>query len=430
MGAEYVAAEGQRTRRNAMKRLATILTILGLTLSGLLASTTTASAGPPRDDLSCGATITADTTLRRDLVNCPGLGLVIGADHVTLDLNGHVVDGDAVPTPTCPSDVPCDVGVSNPLGFDDVTIRGGSIREFGTGVFLLGADGNRLQDLQVSRSLELGTVVVETNGTVITDSEFDRNGTSGLVVVRSRDVTVTRNEVTGSRGFGVFTADLVRSRIKANELDQNDHGLAVFGESTQNFVLGNRVTRSNGSAIDLGGGSRNRVESNRLADNGDGIILTDEERTLVSGNRVTGSGTYGYPDTGGFGVILDGADDNVIRRNRVAGGRGPAILVTKLDSPTTADGNRVVGNVAHSRASDGILIGEGATGTSVRRNVASGNGDDGIDVDAPSTEVTRNSARRNADLGIESVAGVRDGGGNRASGNGDPRQCTTVVCGS
>jgi hypothetical protein len=38
----------------------------------------------------CGATITVDTKLTRDLVNCPNNGLVIGADNITLDLNGHV----------------------------------------------------------------------------------------------------------------------------------------------------------------------------------------------------------------------------------------------------------------------------------------------------------------------------------------------------
>jgi hypothetical protein len=32
------------------------------------------------------------------------------------------------------------------------------------------------------------------------------------------------------------------------------------------------------------------------------------------------------------------------------------------------------------------------------------------------------------DLGIEAVAGVLDGGGNRALGNGNPLQCLKVVC--
>ena len=44
--------------------------------------------------VACGDTITADTTLDSDLTNCPGDGLVIGAGSITLDLNGHTIDGD------------------------------------------------------------------------------------------------------------------------------------------------------------------------------------------------------------------------------------------------------------------------------------------------------------------------------------------------
>ena len=43
--------------------------------------------------VTCGDVITQDTTLDSDLIDCPGDGLVIGADGVTLDLGGHTVDG-------------------------------------------------------------------------------------------------------------------------------------------------------------------------------------------------------------------------------------------------------------------------------------------------------------------------------------------------
>jgi hypothetical protein len=56
------------------------------------------------------------------------------------------------------------------------------------------------------------------------------------------------------------------------------------------------------------------------------------------------------------------------------------------------------------------------------------NDGDGIDVRSRSTKLTRNRAVRNGDLGIPAVEGMIDGGGNKASGNGDPRQCTHIVC--
>jgi hypothetical protein len=38
-------------------------------------------------------TITRDTTLDSDLLDCRGDGTVIGADNITLDLNGHAIAG-------------------------------------------------------------------------------------------------------------------------------------------------------------------------------------------------------------------------------------------------------------------------------------------------------------------------------------------------
>ena len=51
----------------------------------------------------------------------------------------------------------------------------------------------------------------------------------------------------------------------------------------------------------------------------------------------------------------------------------------------------------------------------------------GIDVDSASTTLARNTANRDGDLGIEAVLGVRDGGGNRARGNGNPLQCRATT---
>jgi hypothetical protein len=43
--------------------------------------------------------------------------------------------------------------------------------------------------------------------------------------------------------------------------------------------------------------------------------------------------------------------------------------------------------------------------------------------------IRSNVANSNTDLGIQPIAGTAiDGGGNRASGNGDPRQCVRISC--
>jgi hypothetical protein len=42
--------------------------------------------------------------------------------------------------------------------------------------------------------------------------------------------------------------------------------------------------------------------------------------------------------------------------------------------------------------------------------------------------VRQYTANANHDLGITAVRGVIDGGGNQASGNGNPAQCTNIAC--
>jgi hypothetical protein len=84
--------------------------------------------------------------------------------------------------------------------------------------------------------------------------------------------------------------------------------------------------------------------------------------------------------------------------------------------------------VVARQGADGILVAAFARRTQLLRNRADRSGADGIHVLSPSTALARNSANRNARWGIEAVAGVTDGGGNAAAGNGIATQCTGVVC--
>jgi hypothetical protein len=104
------------------------------------------------------------------------------------------------------------------------------------------------------------------------------------------------------------------------------------------------------------------------------------------------------------------------------------ILITIVEHGGRAVGNLVARNQVRDAPKNGIAVDSVPKGTVIRRNHVFGAGADGITVDSPSTTLTRNEARRNHNLGIEAVEGVIDGGGNRASGNGDPRQCVNVTC--
>jgi hypothetical protein len=249
-------------------------------------------------------------------------------------------------------------------------------------------------------------------------------GVAAIVVTGSAKARVASNVASGSTGYAIFLLGDSHSHIVHNRLTASEHGFAVGG--TGNVVRGNVVTDSLGSIDVFDGSVSTRVEFNHLSRVGDGVLVGVASHTLVAHNVVNRTGG---DDRGGFGVLLDGSVGSTVDRNIIrATGPGPGIYVAHLDAPTPPRNNRVIRNITTSKNADGILVDPDATGTVLLRNLAVHSGDDGIDVRAPGTTVTRNIANHNHDLGISAVRGIIDGGGNRAAGNGNPAQCTNIVC--
>src|SRR5690349_13461336 len=73
--------------------------------------------------LACGQTVTVSVTLAADLTGCNGDGLVVGANGISINLNGHRITG----TGTAGSR-----GVWNP-GNTSVTVKNGAISGFAKG---------------------------------------------------------------------------------------------------------------------------------------------------------------------------------------------------------------------------------------------------------------------------------------------------------
>jgi parallel beta-helix repeat protein len=375
----------------------------------LLAAVGSASGHGPSPQPSCGDTITVDTTLTRNLVDCPNNGLIIGADDITLDLNGHVIDGDGTEVTDCPVDEPCDLGVA---AFDHrgLTIEGGTIRDFSFGALVVGANESRLSRLDLSHHLFSGLLVAESSHSVVDRIMATDNGVTndqaGVDIFDSDHLALTRNTIFGNGDIGFFVSGLDDSRFDEN-------------------VLGGNLERETGILLDHG--NRNVFRGNRAWGNEDGIVVSGDGNTVV-GNWLTGP--LDCPEECGFGVAVQGGTGNVVERNVVRRFHQAGIQIAAFEEfggPPTV-GTTIRGNVVRGSAVDGVLVEATASGTFLDRNIAIGAGGDGIDVDNPATTLTRNRAVHNGDLGIEAVAGVTDGGGNRAAANGNPAQCTNVMC--
>ncbi len=373
------------------------VTLLVAALACLLAmGGTQASAA----QVKCGDTITADTTLHKDLVNCPNNGILIGADGITLNLNGHLVDGDGTPTAGCdPAAEFCDEGLVA-LGHDGFTIKHGRVREFADGVAVARARHARLLALSSSRNASFGIVLIRAARSLVRNSSGNHNPPPE------------------GDGMGLFTSHRVRV-LNSSFRNNAQPGIHVAFDSDHNLIKGNVISR-NDPGIALEKANRNRVRRNRFVRNGASVLIAPGRGNVISRNQVF---------RGESGVGIEGGRGNLVARNVFVRPRRAGIYLAIQHPPLGGANNVVRRNLVKGSGGDGFLVRQEDHRSLLKRNVAKGAEDDGFEVRSRSTTLTRNRAVNNGDLGIEAVPGVNDGGGNRAHGNGNPLQCTNVVCG-
>ena len=334
---------------------------------------------------ACGDVLTKSTKLTNDLINCPGDGLVIGAPKVILDLNGHSITGTGN-----------GYGVSNAGGYAKVTIKSGTISGFEQGVVLIGASKNHIRNLTVSQNTGAGILLFASDHTEVKQNSSFSNQEGIFLDAGSIYNVVVENSTNANVLGGVEVGgDSDHNDIVFTTASGNQNGISLNGSF--NEVLSNTTSGNSNAGINIGaGGTGNHVAFNNTFANPGGILLFGATSARVEANTVSGNSVGGI-------IVKGGGSNNTLLRNSVSG------------SPSAPQ------NV-------GIFVGGGSLGSVIDQNTAEANVDDGIHVDEPQTTITENAANNNGDLGIEAVPGVTDGGGNTASGNGNPAQCVGVVC--
>jgi parallel beta-helix repeat protein len=402
-------------------------------LCGLAAGSRTAGA------VECGEVLTEDTVLEADLLDCPGDGLIVGADGIRIDLGGHVLGGlDS-------SFNPGTIGIRN-NGHDDVEIRNGRIQNFEEGVHLEGVTRNQLEALGIgSRSSTSCIVLVDSDRNDIRDTGMGC-GDYGILLIASHGnrLESTRANL-NDNGSALVRSDhneLVDNRFGGGE----DHSL-LLEHSDHNLVRGNRIGATYEASIRLSDSHDNQlIENTVMGGDEDGILLSSSHRNVIARNEVFGEN---------FGLTLSSSHHNRIKSNVIdsfwthvvyfvrsnhnwfTGNTIIGFSVSRCDSRPDnrwsgvrvfeGTSNRFAGNAVTENCLHGIDVDATSRNTLLLRNLVYNNGDDGIHVDDPTAKLVSNTALGNGDYGIEAVQRVR-GGGNRAFHNGNPDQCLNTNC--
>jgi parallel beta-helix repeat protein len=271
----------------------------------------------------CGAIITVDTALARDLNNCPADGVIVGAPNITIDLNGHTIDGVGAGT-----------GMNNVAGHDDVIVKNGTVHQFMDGIRLQGAVSNRLSRLTVSLNGGLGIALVDSDDNRITrvaaaDNAGDGISLDGTVNVGSDDNRVLDSSASDNGNSGVVVTNYSdNNRIERSSFVRNLN----FGFAAENFSDDTRVERNmaianqNDGIFVQGDASRTLVRRNVANENGldpmnlqDGIDVASPTTTIAR-NSANENGDYGIEAVVG---VTDGGGNT-------ASGNGNAAQCTNV----------------------------------------------------------------------------------------------------
>jgi parallel beta-helix repeat protein len=243
---------------------------------------------PARAQVACGDTITANVVLASNL-DCTGTGLIVGADKVTIDLNGFTLRGDGEPG---------DLGIDNGGGFDRLRIENGRIETFDDGISIGGdAQQASIDGIEVFGCLGDGIDLNDSDGTRIVGTLVTANGGAGLQI--GGGATGNRFEksaAVGNVGPGVRIEGSGNSVLKS-ELTLNEDGVQVLGED--NTVSGSSAYRNEDDGIEIRGGGAEVVKNASFGNLGEGIEVDDAADAVLERNTASGNGENGIWVDGG-----------------------------------------------------------------------------------------------------------------------------------
>lgn len=267
-------------------------------------------------------------------------------------------------------------------------------------------------------SLECGDQI--STNTVLTHDLVCGSGDALVIVANGVTLDLGGHSITGPGAYspGVGSGVRAAQRTEVTVVNGTISGFqsaVVLDQSSDSHVTKLTVF-GNDQAINIAGGGGHLIDKNTVVNNRrDSIRLGSSHGNHVTQNSVTGNV---------FGIaVADGSSHNLVDRNVATGNERFGVAVWGGGSDNVVAKTQASGNGFH-----GIQVNSDDRGVLLIQNSLSSNGHDGIHVESTYATITRNTAVFNGALGISAPDGVIDGGGNKASGNGDPRQCTGVAC--
>jgi parallel beta-helix repeat protein len=310
-----------------LQRVLAYVSAVGLALLGL--AVVPAAIAEAATVVHCGDTITANTTLAADVGPCTDTAIHLGADNITLNLNGHTVTGTQLRNGDAP-------GIEG-SGFSGDTVKNGIVTRFDTGVYFEFGGHETIMNIFAHDNLGRldgdgifgeGIQLFNVTDSLISNNQLIHNGPfAGIDIFDVTGTTISSNQVINNNVLEPLT-----THCGSPDGCMQDIGIWVVFltvPTSHNLVIGNTVVGSGLDGIQLSNmTSDNTVSRNNVTFNGwgqipdppgaagprdgDGIVVFGDH-SLVERNTATKNAAKGIR-------VLGGTYDTVI--NNVAAGSG------------------------------------------------------------------------------------------------------------
>jgi len=243
-------------------------------LSNALSTKVDAAEQTYRDITSCVvlSSITPPATIQQSGNYCLSSNsagtITIDADNVTLDLNGHSLQGS----------------VQVNAGRQQITINNGIIHNGGPGIHLVGTALQPIKDVNIQALLI-------------------HNCTNALLADHTQGLTVSNNQLFNNTTIGIGCSTCTQVTIATNTISGSQTGIS-FIENTHSTIKKTQVMQAtiNGISIDANSSCVTINACNIINSGGNGYRLLGENITLV--NCLASGSTNGFTASGGNLIVL------------------------------------------------------------------------------------------------------------------------------
>ncbi len=283
-------------------------------------------AGPSECSPVCGATFKNDVFLSEDML-CEGNALVLGADNITIDCDGKIINGSGQ-----------GVGIQAE-GHSGITIRNCVIQQFQIGVKIKDSMGNTIENNTITKNglstPNLSGIHFENVNSSVIDSNVISYNDLGVFLGHSNSNQLTGNQVLNNEGDGIHLFFSENNDIVGGTIGNNNQGSFSFAllESLEDIVEPS-VLSYNNSGIFLYASGGNLVSGVYLHDNEHtAISIYQSEYVIIDRNNID-------ENCGGYaGLLAQHSDNLTITNNNVTRGTGYGIVINSSSGALIQENN-------------------------------------------------------------------------------------------